>query len=120
MSQWTHVAGIIRIDSVLEFVNQNTKIVLRDIITGMSLPAGSEGPVKIQTLERPDFYKTARISWGSVIITGDLRDYDDVQELKEWWISLIEKLSTVVDVRDGVMSIRVEGQECVVVLASKK
>ena len=93
MSQWTHVAGCIRIDS-FPFLDVN-------IVTELSksfgntcqfndlqykwdrcnVPCGSEGSVQYRIVRTGD---ESSLSWGVIYIWGDLRDYSDQQAIHDW------------------------------------
>lgn len=88
MSQWTHITGVIRFDSILQnmwpepFDKTNKAIeetaIVHDIFQRGKEPEGSEGPVKIDTI------LTNR--GPTVVITGDLRSFgvDDLKDVTEW------------------------------------
>lgn len=93
MSQWTHVAGCIRIDSlgggditkIYELVDKFGRTCQFDdtpeIWERCNVPCGSEGSLQ---------YKISRtgekdsLDWGLVVIWGDLRDFDDADEILQW------------------------------------
>ncbi len=107
MSQWTHLAGIIRIDNLLRIISPTSpkkadimKILLEDA------PTGSEGGCNLYFHEWPetkdydnkDHTNTyeGSIFWGDVIISADLRDVgdkeEDIEKIKAWFIGLNKKL----------------------------
>lgn len=113
MSQWTHVAGIIRLDclhaivrATPEYKNKIMKQAVAKALgwctneDGMSeckdckLPCGSEGSLIYRVssnLEDPD---NNALSWGYVSIWGDLRDFGltDVGKIKSWFEQSINRL----------------------------
>ncbi len=119
MSTWTHVIGAIRIDAIPSISKNCTVKDIKKLIGPTNLfgednedsvlPAGSEGTLQYSVEE----YYTG-LPWIVIAIWGDLRDYDDVEEIDRWWIKLqkdiVNKISTA-SVRDGVLHVQVEGQE---------
>ena len=122
MSQWTHVLGVIRYDSLTqnvwpepmdkeETVRQEAKTIDRLFKTS-PLPAGSEGPIEIKTI------LTNR--GPTVVITGDLRDFgnEDVQEILTWITQVCNLVEITCEtnkfllfLRDGIIQCKVEGIE---------
>jgi len=91
MSKWTHVAGIIRVDTIVALTGGNPRHDLLDVLGPVStfhvprddttLPYGSEGSLEY------DIIRTGTdnsMSWGYVAIYGDLRDYTDHLEIIDW------------------------------------
>ena len=93
MSNWTHVAGIIRIDDfrwnnkVPDFEKIFGKTVRfaddwKNISEEETLPLGSEGSLAMSVYVNPNInYLSAYV----VSIFGDLRDHDDPKEIIEWF-----------------------------------
>jgi len=97
MSQWTHVAGLIRVDR-LHFLGGD---IVGDLVMRLGVPVqygssqrewnavyevaiipiGSEGSIQYRIQQTGD---KSSASWGVVYIWGDLRDYEDVSEIYEW------------------------------------
>ena len=120
MSQWTHILGIIRYDSMMKniwpepmdkeiIVREEAELVDRLFKTSI-LPTGSEGPIEIKTII------TNR--GPTVIVTGDLRDFgsEDVPEILSWIVKVskeiektCEKNSIILMLRDGIVQCDVEG-----------
>lgn len=93
MSQWTHVAGCIRIDSP-PFLDVNPMRELSQSFGNTckfgdpqskwnrcNVPCGSEGSVQYCIERTGDEHS---MSWGVVYIWGDLRDYDSQQKIYDW------------------------------------
>ena len=93
MSQWTHVAGIIRIDA-LDFLEPDIE---QELIASFGLtcdyestikawdectaPLGSEGSVQHKIVHTGT---ENMLAWGLIYIWGDLRDYSNTQEIYDW------------------------------------
>lgn len=95
MSQWTHVNCSIRVDS-FRFLPQEEK----PKIVG-DLPEGSEGPLSSLIWVNPDVHHMAAYT---VVVFGDLRDYDDVQEI----LSFFSEFTKDRIIRSGILEIDVE------------
>lgn len=117
MSQWTHVNGCIRIDGI-ELDDDITSPSRGDIeqilgkICGYGemedfevcekcmTPCGSEGSLR---------YRALKIGKGAVLWTipiwGDLRDYQDIEEIKAWFTKII---TSGVTIRNAVIEIEIE------------
>lgn len=110
MSVWTHVAGIIRLDSLgavilrgsPEEINRRVKEAIVKTLGQTSsldspsdqpctVPTGSEGSLQYEVSHTGGEHELA---WGHVSIWGDLRDFEeeDVVELKAWWERILTKL----------------------------
>jgi hypothetical protein len=101
MSNWTHVAGIIRVDRIR--VDDDVEELDFDEILGKEclsyssrevwddsrkhpdkyLPMGSEGSLQKTVWENPD---RGRVNSYTVSIFGDLRDHDNTSEIIDWFI----------------------------------
>lgn len=107
MSNWTHVAGVIRIDSLRlvkdedknmdfdkligrECLWESDKSVWEDLEMNPSsfMPFGSEGTLQKSVWVNPD--KCCAASY-TVTIFGDLRDHDDPSEIIEWFKKVCDK-----------------------------
>ena len=131
MSLWTHMAGIIRVDSLcegpddLKKVTEGIKETLGRIITfedlmhsnideelRTSLPQGREGSLQYQVTE----YEGNSVLTHIIVLWGDLRDYgyaEDKEYVKTWWknsLEGIQKIHRVFDIRQAVFNVYVEGQ----------
>jgi len=79
MSQWTHIAGIIRVDSIGMNVGRDTEQVLNMMIQGLAdIPTGSEGPLHYRILNQ---LQGNALSWGNIIFWDDLRDFGSEDDL---------------------------------------
>ncbi len=122
MSQWTHVAGIIRIDSMVAVMSRgpdSTEDNLRrrlgeiwnydsDYIptSNESTPSGSEGSIQYDIVKTGNKHS---LSWGHIVIWGDLRDFDDPNEIYDWLgNSLVTIHEGGISIRDIIVSIVVE------------
>ncbi len=124
MSQWTHLAGIIRIDNLLRRMtpqapdaNTVMKILQEDA------PMGSEGGCQLHFIKWPEIEFSKEkdhtnvyeggIYWGDAIISADLRDVgrDDgeIEEIKQWFTGLAKKfIDRQLIIRQAVLEIEVE------------
>ena len=98
MSVWTHVAAVFRIDGCALFDDDDSiadtigkeclldmpEEVWRDCEENPSkyLPCGSEGSLQKVVWVNPDPHNMARYS---VMVFGDLRDFDNTNYVKEWF-----------------------------------
>ncbi len=98
MSQWTHVAGCIRIDNFIDSEERMESELGRirekigeecsydDLLNGVdpvdscNIPCGSEGSLEYG-ISKP---YSPGLPWICVYIWGDLRDYNDQNEIHEW------------------------------------
>lgn len=112
MSQWTHVAAVIRYDSLrlgaLGLVDDpNYHDPLPELHGGV--PTGSEGPLQVHLSMNPDPQSVAAYV---VTVFGDLRDYDNVAEI----VAFLHRITARWEggIRAGVAYIDVEGRPPVV------
>lgn len=120
MSKWTHVVGTIRLDdySFISKPKRNTAKDVEKIIgptcsfkkwnNNTKLPTGSEGSVEYKVIQNRDESSVARFT---VVFWGDLRDYDDLEEIKQWFMHLREELETTDNemmYRDAILKAWVE------------
>ena len=117
MSNWTHVAGIIRIDDLrledtipdfdkligeeLHFEDSREKWNDASKHPDKYLPQGSEGSLMKSVWINPDEGMAAAYT---VSIFGDLRDHDDAQEIVGWFKTICDKFS----VRNAVIVVENE------------
>lgn len=118
MSQWTHVAGVVRIDD-LPFLKATDwdgyfgkQCLWNDDCWEDArnhpedyLPMGSEGSLRSQLWVNPDTHQLAAYT---IMIFGDLRDYDTPQEIIDWFK---KKVADIPMVRQAVISVELEGSE---------
>ena len=105
MSNWTHVAGVIRVDYIkwdedtpeLDFdkllgkeCHDYESFVDADKRPELYLPMGSEGSLQKSVWINPDDSNCSRYT---VSIFGDLRDHDSCDEIIEWFESKCKSLS---------------------------
>lgn len=121
MSNWTHVAGVIRIDdlrfdeSILDFDKLIGKECLFDDDNGVwedaeinpdsYLPMGWEGTLQKSVWVNPDRSCAAAYV---VTIFGDLRDHHDPNEIIEWFKNKIKEIHKDYWVRDATITARNE------------
>lgn len=94
MSNWTHVAGIIRVDGLTEL--DFDEVIGKECLWGSPsevwedaevnpdkyLPMGSEGSLRKSVWENPD--KNCLASY-TISIFGDLRDHHSTTDIIEWF-----------------------------------
>jgi len=108
MSNWTHVAGIIRIDDIGRAFSTENKQLNWDEIFGKEchfdsdesvwkdyydnpeiyMPSGSEGTLTKSVWVNPNIHN---VDAYTVSIFGDLRDHDNPKEIIEWFKEVIKK-----------------------------
>lgn len=114
MSQWTHIAGLIRLDSMgavmvrlpVREINDRLKVAAAKALgytcsfessneawDQCSVPRGSEGSLQYQVFSNSDRDEHA-LSWGYVAIWGDLRDFgtEDYPSVLDWFQKSLERL----------------------------
>jgi len=118
MSTWTHVNGCIRVDGIPGLgLPGDTLASIRDILgTPVSyeqrkpvsnpLPTGSEGSFTYKIIRAGD----GLVMW-TIPIWGDLRDYDDVEAIEQWFEGVIH---SGVMIRSAVLEVEVDGSPIVV------
>lgn len=99
MSTWTHVAGSIRIDDFSTTIEEHKKKAAEIIRTAFkNIPCGSEGPFNLKIyINRQLHYFAAFV----LTIYGDLRDYDNIEEIENWFNSVCSKFI----IRQAVLTI---------------
>lgn len=124
MSTWTHVVGAIRFDGIPKSTVRSFQIHAIDrtmkgeievtdrghivpLASQRKIPCGSEGPLQYHIHQ----YATG-LPWVVVPIWGDLRDYDNANEIKEWFSATCKSYPLV---RDGVLHIQVSTNAPVIV-----
>ena len=136
MSQWTQVAGSIRIDAVLmneeeredEKIKEDIEKCFGTVVKWESeqdvwklpkeerTPTGSEGGLnyKYLTTEKD----ISCISRGAILIDGALRDYgeDDYKDIQKWLNKAVDKSNGKWWVRQGVIEIDIEYGKTVILL----
>ena len=121
MSQWTHILGVIRFDTMSknvwpkpldeETVTLKENDFIHNIFKNTPLPEGSEGPIRVDTI------LTNR--GPTVIITGDLRDFEkgDLQQIVVWLngclasVRKLAKENIMIWIRDSLIRCEVEHNE---------
>ena len=120
MSQWTHVAGLIRVDTLDGIaVRRDTETTLHSLISASTLPTGSEEPLRLAILPTR---RNNSLNWGHISVWGDLRDYGNarqVEELSEWFRLLCQALvNEHYIIRQAVLLVEVERAATFVLSAS--
>jgi len=121
MSQWTHVVGCIRVDGIPGMGDGRTLDSIKAILgpedlfdapnEDCTLPTGSEGSLQYRIVE----YDSG-MRWLAITIWGDLRSYDSIDEIEEWFKTTLKKIDWI---RDAVLRVEVSGVECAVLLATR-
>ena len=112
MSQWTHVNGSIRVDHLrnispdinFDSIFKEAKWDEEDW-DNCNIPCGEEGSLSVNIWEDPHQSSMAAYT---VNIFGDLRGYNDYEEIVKWFTNLVTK--TFPMVRDAVITISVENE----------
>jgi len=123
MSIWTHVAGTIRVDA-LRIVEPIPDVMNPRKVLGptnlydednpkSTLPCGSEGSLNYDIWTNPEEHDMAA---HTVSIFGDLRDYDNLDEIKKWFEDVVGKLM----VRQAVLTASVEGGPTMILVLEDK
>lgn len=112
MSQWTHINGSIRIDHIQQLA---PPIPFGEIFktahyddpdakwNECNVPCGSEGSLQVNVWTNPD---KSCLAVYTVNVFGDLRDYDNVDEVREWFRSIVKNPGLII--RDAVLTCNVE------------
>ena len=82
MSQWVHVHGMVRVDSLFGIaIPGDTGEVITESFKNP--PTGSEGELRVHPHQTREHNS---LSWGYVAIENDLRDFgiEDVPEIEKW------------------------------------
>ena len=118
MSDWTHVAGVIRIDHLplLDVLSpQQVEKIVKD-----DAPIGSEGGLDFHIVKTQILTKLGGpLVWGSITFVGDLRDFniEDVEKVKTWLDGLLQKFDEqAIMVRQGIVLIELEPKEIPITL----
>lgn len=117
MSIWTHVAAIIRIDTIKGIVGMGpqSKEELEKVLgpvamfdgsdkdwNSCTLPRGSEGSLQYAIWENEDESCVAAFT---VSVFGDLRDYDETESIEKWFNEFCGKFPVV---RQAICVVEVE------------
>lgn len=119
MSTWTHITGCIRIDGIpMLRPAGGTKEGVEKILGNTcdfdspdsawdkcDVPCGSEGSLQYKIIRAGD----GLVLW-TVAIWGDLRDYDNIEEIKGWFNKVTSKK---ISIRDAVLSIDLNGEKTI-------
>lgn len=94
MSQWTHVAGIIRLDGAGPLMGMSKEDEIKNLSSRLirsPFPFGSEGPVQFHFEHHGDDGPGHSSAYrGALMFWGDLRDFEeeDTEKIIQWldWI----------------------------------
>lgn len=134
MSQWTHVAGLIRVDGggpIVGLGKIDEMIMLEQAFKESPLPTGSEGPLQYEVrhhgFDEPGVHSANR---ADICIWGDLRDFDEPDCLRiiswlEWIANKFAEppkgsLKFPFWIRNAVISIEPEDHPVMVYLHTEK
>ena len=120
MSRRTHIAGLIRIDSIGELAGTNVEKMLKDILWPIcsreewddksTLPRGSEGSISYKILP---YWDKNSLSRGEIAISGDLRGYgteEDAKNFIKWVEGILAEIQGEARVRQGIIQFE-DGKE---------
>jgi hypothetical protein len=117
MSRWTHVAGVIRVDSIpgvipdpefskiFKTFNYHNAETMRN---SCNVPYGSEGSLQVSVYTNP---ATVGVPRFIVTIWGDLRDFGDDNDMvlmKKWWKKTLKQFPMI---RQAVLKVDDEHEE---------
>jgi len=110
MSQWTHVAGIVRFDGLFNMgmpepdLGFTCRFDSKEVDWDKcNVPCGSEGSLDCKMWKNPD---NGDLAARTAYIFGDLRDYDNADEIIEYFNRIVEGQI----IRDACYVINVEYQ----------
>jgi len=116
MSQWTHLAGIIRLDNIggamVRFTTDRKNEKIKEAVAKAlgntcnydspveawdhcTVPCGSEGSLQYKVFPNSDSDEDNHaLSWGYAVIWADLRDFgsEDVPKIEKWFQEGLAKL----------------------------
>ena len=118
MSDWTHVAGVIRIDH-LPLLNVLLPKQVEEMVKN-NAPIGSEGGLDFNIVKTQVWTKLGGpLVWGSITFVGDLRDFniEDVEKVRTWLNGLLKKFDEqTIMIRQGIVLIELEPKEIPITL----
>lgn len=117
MSVWTHVAGVIRVDSCRWSENEVDR--LREIVgkecrwdspsevwedyeahPDRYMPMGSEGSLQMSVWEDPD---RGCVAAYTISVFGDIRDFSYPSEIVDWFKAVCEEIGEIFGIRGAVI-----------------
>lgn len=103
MSQWTHVAGCIRVDEICLEPSDHLATTTKLKQKFRNPPSGSEGPIHYHVVRTG---KDHSLAWGLIYLWGDLRDFGDpeVPRIFKW----LNKACSGLIIRSCIVKIDVE------------
>ena len=116
MSQWTHVNASIRYDGIPNLMGDpiteselGKPVTFFDDFDDCILPCGTEGSLEYEII-RTHKYSDGHIACRAVIFTGDLRDYEDDDEILQYFRRITEGKW----IRSGLLEIDIEFRKVLV------
>lgn len=125
MSQWTHISGMIRFDTMQVMLGISDKELIQRVRSRMgntvdfadsekkwdacNVPKGSEGSVQYEVFLTNESNHLARVV---VAIWGDLRDFEDVDAVEAWVkkVGVSDIKRDGLGVRSGIVYVQPESQ----------
>lgn len=125
MSIWAHANGVIMLDGIFfededyeKDINILKKKILGEVINYGDIvdadalaymPCGSEGSLDYNIVECSGYT--------NIVICGNLRDYDELDKLKDWYINILNKIekNTSFYVREHIFQARIEYGEQIII-----
>lgn len=125
MSTWTHVSGAIRYDLYAHTTNdeedkdfeESTRYFLKSKAED-NLPAGSEGPLKVDVnvrlkIERDETFSMQQEASATVLVEGNLRDFSHVSFplIEAWFKRMVtnDYWDSTISPRQGVIMMEEDG-----------
>jgi len=116
MSDWTHVAGIIRLDHLplLQLGGPLSESTVEMLVRSGS-PRGSEGGLDIKVVKTQVMTPTGGpLVWGWISFTGDLRDFgpEDSNIIFAWLSKFSKELvARKAIIRQGIVAVEIESED---------
>ena len=125
MSIWAHANGVIMLDGIFfrdedyeKSINILKNKILGEIVTYYDsinsdsdayMPCGSEGSLDYNIIECSGYT--------NIVICGNLRDYDELDKLKDWYVNILNKIEkdTSFYVREHVFQAKIEYGEQIII-----
>ena len=109
MSIWTHVCGAIRFDGMLIKHQPALKMIESQI--NHEIPGGTEGPLDLNLYYTGyEEEMSSSLNIATLVVSGDLRDFDDAYEIWAWVKDLVERLKPYILPRQVALLVEVENK----------